>query len=147
MGSDAARRRGNPSRCRRRAPLATTHRFGKGIANYYATALSLGYFRRPQAEVRQWIAVPVLARHVQLAVAMTAGPPQIVFRGMVSPSQRLAVLSNWGSTSTATVSFAGEFRHVVEAFSGAELTAHREHGHTRVDVPVSGGAVAIVVAD
>lgn len=90
--------------------IAATHRFGKGVAQYYATALGLGYFRHPQAEVRRWIAAPALGRNAALPVEMTGGSEQIVFRGMVSPSQRVAILSSpsrsnrpaWAGRSGAT---------------------------------------------
>ena len=82
-----------------------------------------------------------------LPVAMQDGAEQIVFRGMVSPSQRVAILSNWGPKHTAIVSFAGDFRHVVEARSGAELKRRQERGRTLVDVGVEAGAVAVVIAE
>ena len=52
-------------------PGATKHRFGKGTAYYYATALSLGYFRHPKAEVRRWIVAPAVERNAALPVEMT----------------------------------------------------------------------------
>ena len=128
-------------------PLATTHRFGKGVAHYYATALSLGYFHRPQAEVRRWIAAPAVAHNAALPVEMKGGSAQVVFRGMVSPSQRVAILSNWGPKSTSTVCFAGDFRRVVEALSGSELKRRQEPGRTVVDVSLEPGRVAVVVAE
>ena len=128
-------------------PIATTHRFGKGIAHYYATALSLGYFRRPQAEVRRWIVAPAVGRNAALPIEMKAGSEQIVFRGMVSPSQRLAILSNWGPKSMSTVCFKGEFRHVVEALTGSEPKPRHEQGRTTVDVSLETGTVAVVVAE
>ncbi len=128
-------------------PVATSHRFGKGIAYYYATALSLGYFRRPRAEVRRWIAAPAVGRSAALPVAIKGGSEQIVFRGMVSPSQRVAILSNWGPKSTSTVYFDGDFRRVVETLSGSELKPRQERGHTTVDVSLENGSIAVVVAE
>jgi hypothetical protein len=128
-------------------PVATSHRFGKGIAYYYATALSLGHFRRPQAEVRRWIVAPAVGRNAALPVAMKSGSEQIVFRGMVSPSQRIAILSNWGPKSTSTVCFGGDFHHVVETLTGSELKRRREQGRTTVDVSLENGSVAVVVAE
>ena len=127
--------------------VATSHRFGKGIAFYYATALSLGYFRRPQAEVRRWIVAPAVGRNAVLPVAMKGGSEQIVFRGMVSPSQRIAILSNWGPKSTSTVCFGGDFRRVVETLTGSELKPRQERGRTTVDVSLENGSVAVIVAE
>ena len=127
--------------------VATSHRFGKGIAFYYATALSLGYFRRPQAEVRRWIVAPAVGRNAVLPVAMKGGSEQIVFRGMVSPSQRIAILSNWGPRSTSTVCFGGDFRRVVETLTGSELKPRQERGRTTVDVSLENGSVAVIVAE
>jgi beta-galactosidase len=127
-------------------PVATSHRFGRGTACYYATALSLGYFHRPQAEVRRWIAAPALRRKSALPVEMENGSERVVFRGMVTPTQRLAILTNWGPKTTATVSFQGDLHRVVEAQSGLELELRHERGRTIVDVALEDGAAAIVVA-
>ncbi len=128
-------------------PLATSHRFGKGITHYYATALSLGYFRRPQAEVRRWIAAPAVERNAELPIEMQGGSEQVVFRGMVSPSQRIAILSNWGTKSISTVCFEGDLRHVMEALTRSELKPRQERGRTTVDVSLEPGTVAVVVAE
>jgi len=128
-------------------PLSTTHRFGRGVAQYYATALSLGYFRRPQAEVRRLIVAPAVGHNAVLPVEMKGGSEQIVFRGMVAPSARVAILGNWGAKSTPTVCFAGNFHRVVEALSGAELKPRPEGDRTTVDVRLEAGAVAVVVAE
>jgi beta-galactosidase len=128
-------------------PVATSHRCGKGLVHYFATALSLGYFRRPQAAVRRWIAAPAVGCNAALPVEMQAGSAQIVFRGMAAASRRVAILGNWGPKSTARVRFAGDFRRVVEALSGAELKRRPERGRTAVDVSLEPGAVAVVVAE
>jgi len=128
-------------------PLATTHRFGRGAAQYYATALSLGYFRRPQAEVRRLIAAPALVRKMSLPVELQGGSERVVFRGMVGPSGRVAILGNWGAKSTSTVSIEGNFSHVVEALSGLDLKSRQVYGRTTVDVSLEAGAVAVVVAE
>jgi hypothetical protein len=82
-----------------------------------------------------------------LPVALKGGSQRLVFRGMTAPAQRLAILGNWGPQTTATVCFQGEFRHVVDAVSGAELTPRREQGRTTVEVGLENGAVAVVVAE
>jgi beta-galactosidase GanA len=128
-------------------PGATKHRFGKGTAYYYATALSLGYFRHPNAEVRRWIVAPAVERNAALPVEMTSGSERIVFRGMVAPSQRIAILGNWGPRSTATVCFRGDFRRVAEALTGSELKPRHQQGGTAAEVSLEHGAVAAVVAE
>jgi hypothetical protein len=128
-------------------PLATTHRFGRGTAQYYATALSLGYFRRPQAEVRRLIAAPAVSRNAALPVEMQGASERVVFRGMVAPEGRVAMLGNWGAKCTSTLRFEGNFLHVVEALSGSELKPRQERGHTIVKVTLDAGAVAVVVAE
>ena len=141
----ARRRRDAPRRHRQAG--AAKHRFGKGTANYYPTALSLGYFRRPHAEVRHWIAAPAVERNAALPVEMTSGSERIVFRGMVALSQRIAILGNWGPSSTATVYFRGDFRRVTEALTGSELKPRRRQGGTTAEVILENGAVAAVVAE
>jgi beta-galactosidase len=128
-------------------PVATSHRFGKGIAYYYATALSRGYFRRPQAEVRRWITAPAVARNTALPVEMENVSEGVVFRGMVAPSQRIAILGNWGPKSTSTVCFEGDFHCVVETLTGSALKPRRERGRTIVDVSLENGSVAVVIAE
>jgi beta-galactosidase len=127
-------------------PAATSHRFGKGTAHYYATALSLACFRRPQAEVRRWIAAAAVGCNAGLPVEMKGGSERVVFRGLVAPSQRVAILSNWGPRSTSTVCFEGDFRRVVEALTGSELKCRQERGRTTVDIDLEAGAAAVVVA-
>ena len=93
---DPARCRGDASRCRRhaagdhaslrqgRCPLLCHGTFA-GILSPSASRGAAAGSRRPP-----WGATPTLA------VEMTGGSEQVVFRGMVSPSRRVAVLSNWG---------------------------------------------------
>ena len=78
---------------------------------------------------------------------MKGGSEQIVFRGMVSPLQRIAILSNWGPKSTLTVCFGGDFHHVVETLTGSELKRRQEQGRTTVDVSLGNGSVAVIVAE
>ena len=127
-------------------PLATSHRFGKGIARYYATALSLGYFRRPRADVRRWIAAPVVERKPPLPIEMENASERIIFRGMTTPTQRIAILSNWGPKCTSTVSFQGEFHHVVEILNESELKPRHAQGRTIVEVTLENGTAAVLVA-
>lgn len=128
-------------------PVATSHRFGKGKAQYFATALSLGYFRRPQAEVRRWIVAPAVERNIVSPVEMKGGSERVICRGMVAPSQRIAILGNWGPKSTSTVCFQGDFHRVVESVTRLELKPRREQGRTTVEVSLENGAVAVVVAE
>lgn len=128
-------------------PVATSHRFGKGTAYYYATALSLGYFRRPDAEVRRWIVAPAVERNAVLPVETRDASERIVFRGMTAPSQRIAILGNWGPKSTSAVYFHGEFHRVVEILTGSALEPRRQNGSTTVEVSLENGAVAVIVAE
>jgi hypothetical protein len=128
-------------------PVATSHRFGKGTAYYYATALSLGYFRRPDAEVRRWIVAPAVEQNAALPVETRDASERIVFRGMTAPSQRIAILGNWGPKSTSAVYFHGEFHRVVEILTGSALEPRRQNGSTTVEVSLENGAVAVIVAE
>ena len=114
---------------------------------FNATALSLGYFRRPHAEVRRWIVAPAVGRNTPLPIEMKDTSDRIVFRGMAAPSQRIAILGNWGPKSTSTVCFQGEFHRVVEILTESELKPRHKQGSTTVEVSLENGAVAVVVAE
>jgi len=109
-------------------PIATRKRFGKGEAIYFATALSLGYFRRADPESRRWIANPAIAKDLGLSVRLKAGSEHIVFRGMVASDKQIAILTNWGDDDDVTVSFRGRFGSIVDILSGLAVKTNIE-GH------------------
>jgi beta-galactosidase len=127
-------------------PFAVRHQYGKGQAIYFATALTLAYYRRNNAQVHKWIVQPALAANVDTAVKLEKGSGQISFRALEGPGRAFAVLSNWGQAETVVVSFAGDYAKVVNALSGAGEKLTRAAGKTVVTVPLQAGAVLVLEA-
>jgi hypothetical protein len=71
--------------------------FGKGRAIYYGTALTLGYLRRENAQVADWIARPAIEASRDLPVKLGAGTGLVSLRVMQAGRRWLAILNNWGA--------------------------------------------------
>jgi hypothetical protein len=70
--------------------------FGKGRAIYYGTALTLGYLRRENAQVAEWISRPAVEASREALVRLGAGTGLVSLRVMQAGRRLLAVLNNWG---------------------------------------------------
>jgi beta-galactosidase len=72
-------------------------KFGKGRAIYYGTALTLGYMRRENPQVAQWIAKPAVEAARDLPIKLGAGTELVSLRVMQAGRRLVAVLNNWGA--------------------------------------------------
>ncbi len=127
-------------------PIATRKRFGKGEAVYFATALSLGYFRRSDPGARQWISAPARTASSRLPVQVKSGSERIVFRGMVASDKRIAILTNWGNDDEVTVGFQGNFGSVLDILSGAAVKTKFEDNNTLVTLHLAKDSAAVLLA-
>ncbi len=78
-------------------------------------------------------------------VSLPQGSREIMFRGMVQPDGLAAVLSNWGDTQKAVVSFLGDYR-VANTMTGETVPVTEENGRTLATVNMKAGAVTILKA-
>lgn len=127
-------------------PFAVQHKFGKGQAIYFASALTLAYRRRNNEVVQKWIVQPSLAASAAAPAEMEKGSGGISFRALEGPGRAYAVLSNWGPTETVTVSFAGDDMKVINALSGASVNSTRASGKTVVNMPLPAEGVLVLEA-
>ena len=128
-------------------PIATRKRFGKGEAVYFATALSLGYFRRSDPEARRWIANPAIAKNLQLPVQLKSGSERIVFRGMIASGKQVAILTNWGNDDDVTVSFRGRFANIVDIVSGVAVKTKSDDNATSATLHLAKDAAVVLLAE
>ncbi len=126
-------------------PFATRHRFGKGQALYFQSALTLGYFKRGNPVVQRWIVEPAMKAQSEALVQMKRGSDKVCFRGLAHASGPVAILSNWGDADTVVVSFRGNYR-VAETLAGRPVQVAREGGRTLATLSLPAGAVAILSA-
>jgi len=126
-------------------PFATRHRFGKGQALYFESALTLAYFKRNDPLIQQWIVKPALEAQASAPVQMKKGSGNICFRSLSHSSGPAAVLSNWGDTDTVVVSFRGNYT-VEDGLAGKAVEVAHQAGVTVATVEVPAGAVSILKA-
>ena len=127
-------------------PFATTHRYGKGTAIFYTSAVSLAAFERPNATVENWIAAPAREKNAASAVRLTTGPSNCTFRVLDYSGGKFVVLSNWGEAGEATVALHGAYSGVNNVITGAALTAARHNGDTVVTFSMAPGETAVLRA-
>jgi hypothetical protein len=106
-------------------PFATAHHFRKGQALFFESAVTLGYFKRHNPVVQQWIIEPAIKAKADALVRMGKGADKICFRGLAHPSGPVAILSNWGDTETVVVSFGGDY-DVAEVLTGKAVQVEHE---------------------
>jgi beta-galactosidase len=126
-------------------PFEVKHTFGKGQVFYFESAVSLAYDMRSNPTVQQWIVAPSVAGESGENVSLLQGSREILFRGMVQPEGLAAVLTNWGDTQKAVVSFLGDYK-VVDTITGETVPVTEEKGRTQATVNMQAGAVAILKA-
>jgi beta-galactosidase len=125
-------------------PFATSHRFGKGRAIYYGSALALSYYLHGSSAVQKWIASPAMEHAADLAVQMTDGSGDVTLRGLEYPGGLIAVLVNWGDASDVRLRFRRAHGRAIEVMSGAELELAQDGQAMRVKLTVPAGAVRVV---
>ena len=126
-------------------PFEVKHAYGKGQVIYFESAVSLAYDMRFNPVVQQWIVAPSLADASRQLVSMPQGSREIMFRGMVQPDGLAAVLSNWGETQKAVVSFLGDYK-VVDTMTGETVPVTEQNGRTLATVNMKAGAVTVLKA-
>ncbi len=127
-------------------PFATSHRFGRGTAIYYAPAVSLAAWRRSNPVVEDWIAAPAVRSNAAAAVRVEKGSGNLSFRPLEYPTGKFAILSNWGETGDVRLRLRGDFESVQDDLSATPMTLRREAGETIVSFTVKRGAVVVVEA-
>lgn len=127
-------------------PAALESSFGAGRAIYYGTALTLGYLRRDNVAVRDWISAPAVKASADLPVALVKGPEKTSFRALTAPGQAAAVLSNWGEPGTAIVRFRGA-ASARELISGSTVQLVQVGAHSQATVQLAAGGCAVLLAE
>jgi len=132
-------------RDRQGKPFATKHHFGKGHAIYFEAAVTLGYFKRHDPVVQQWIIDPAEKVQANALVRVKKAPGTVGFRALLYRSEPVAILTNWGDTDTAVVSFQGDYA-VADALTGAPVEVAHQQGTTLATVKLPAGAVSVLRA-
>jgi hypothetical protein len=126
-------------------PFATRRQFGKGLALYFESALTLAYYKRNNPSVQQLIVKPALAAQADALVQLTKGSDKICFRGLAYPSGAVAILSNWGLSENVIVSFRGRYT-VTDALTGESPQVTYAQGRTLASLELQPGAVSLIKA-
>lgn len=126
-------------------PFATRNHFGKGQVIYYESALTLGYFKRHNPTVQQWITEPAIKAQGDALVQMKRGSAGVCFRGLTHPSGPVAILSNWGNADTVEISFRGDYS-VAETLTGMPVKVTHEGNRTVATIELPAGAVGVLKA-
>jgi beta-galactosidase len=127
-------------------PFEVKHSFGKGNVIYYESAVTLAYVRRNNPLVQQWIIEPALPQAALMPIQLKQGSDHLLFRGLVGPSGSTAILTNWGDTQTAVVSFQG-IHKVINAVTGESVKTKTEQGNTLATTTVDAGTSAVLMTD
>jgi beta-galactosidase GanA len=126
-------------------PFATQHHFGKGQAIYFESAVTLGYFKRNNPLVQQWIIDPAMKVQANAPVQVEKAPSTVGFRGLLYKSGPVAILTNWGDMDTVVVSFRGDYA-VADTLTGAPVEVTHQQGTTLATVKLPAGAVSVLRA-
>ncbi len=124
-------------------PFCVTHKFGRGRAIYYESALTLAYARRSHPLIQQWIVDPALPVARNGRVSLRKGSERVVFRGLLHADGPAAILTNWGEAEDVTIAFRGDYT-VSEMLTGAPVSISREPGTTLASLTIRAGTAAMV---
>jgi hypothetical protein len=127
-------------------PFEVKHNFGKGQVYYFESAVTLAYLRRNNPAVHQWIIEPTLLHASEMPIQLKQGSETVIFRGLVGASGSTAILSNWGETQKAIVSFRGTHK-VKNALTGEPVQATTEQGNTLTAITVPAGTSAVLTTE
>ena len=127
-------------------PFAVRHSYGKGQVYYYSSAVTLAYKRRNNPVVQQWIIEPALKQVSEMPIRLRQGSDRVIFRGLVGPSGSAAILSNWGETQTAVVSFGGMHK-VKNAMTGELVPVTSNQGNTLATIRLAAGTSAVLMTE
>jgi beta-galactosidase len=127
-------------------PFEVKHNFGKGKVIYFESAVTLAYLRRGNPIVHQWILEPALAQVAEMPIQLKQGSDHLLFRGLVGASGSTAILTNWGETQNAVVSFHGSHK-VKNAITGESIAVTQDNGDTIATIGVPAGTSAVLTAE
>jgi hypothetical protein len=128
------------------SPAATRHRYGKGTAILFGTALTWGYHKHPEPQVGDWIAAPAVPVARAMAVSATTKAPRVFFRGLQGPDGLAAILTNPGPECRATVTFRGAVADVSDVLAGRQLKPALRQGASEIEVTVPAGGACVLRA-
>ena len=127
-------------------PFAVKNTYGKGQVYYFESAVTLAYLRRGNPIVHQWILEPALTQVAQMPIQLKQGSDHLLFRGLTGASGSTAILTNWGETQTAVVSFSGTHK-IKNAVTGEEVPVTTDNGNTLATVTVAAGTSAVLMTE
>jgi hypothetical protein len=127
-------------------PVATRHRYGKGTAIFFGTALTWGYHKHPDPQAGEWIAAPARPHARQMAVLAVTKAPRLFFRGLQCPDGLAAILTNPGPQCEAIVTFRGAFAEISDVLAGRRLEPVLRQGGSDVRIDIPAGGVRVLRA-
>jgi beta-galactosidase len=128
------------------SPAAVEHKFGQGKALYYASAVTLGYFHRGDAQAGKWIAAPAVESSGDLPVRLAAGSSLLSFRALQAGNRWAAVLNNWGLSTRALVVFPKGARKVRDLVSDTDLSPAQGRDGVEAALELNEGQSAVLIA-
>jgi hypothetical protein len=81
-----------------------------------------------------------------MPIQLKQGSDHLLFRGLTGASGSTAILTNWGDTQTAIVSFSGVHK-VRNAVTGEEVSVTTDKGNTLATVSVAAGTSAVLMTE
>jgi beta-galactosidase len=130
----------------RQQPVATRHRYGKGTAIFFATALTHGYHRNADPQAGRWITAPAQPAARQMDVSAVTEAPRILFRGMKCPEGLVAILINPGETASVRVAFRGPVDQVEDLLTAAKFPTVSGDGVRELSAAIPPGQVCVLLA-
>jgi beta-galactosidase len=127
-------------------PFEVKHTYGKGQVIYYTSAVTLAYLRRGNPIVHQWILEPALNQVSAMPIQLKQGSDHLLFRGLTGASGMTAILTNWGDTQTAIVSFTGVHK-VKNVVTGEQVPVTTDAGSTLATVSLAAGNSAVLMTE
>jgi hypothetical protein len=126
--------------------VATVHRFGKGTAYYFGTALALGYHRHSDRQAGQWIAAAARPSARTMSVSATTEAPRVFFRGLKCPEGLAAILTNPGPECRVDVAFRGPVEDIEEMLTGRRFHAAAGNSASQIEVSLPAGGACVLLA-
>ena len=127
-------------------PFAVKNTYGKGQVYYFTSAVTLAYLLRGNPIVDQWILEPALKQVSEMPIQLKQGTDHLLFRGLTGASGSTAILTNWGDTQTAVVSFKGVHK-VKNAVTGEQIPVTTDQGNTIATTSVAAGTSAVLITE
>jgi beta-galactosidase len=120
------------------AIAAVKHRYGKGRAIYFGSALTHSYLRREQESTREGIAEAAIEAARNAPVQLISGTGNLSFRALQAQNRYAAVLNNWGDEVQVSVRFPTTQPRM-------ELISRRQLTGQTVELTLAKGGSAVLV--